>query len=427
MPNELTVFAPVRPGQEHALRTLLRRIGDDVRGKNLGQDEPFIDFARTRTHFARFTVLPDPDSGAGRCRLLFAAIHDGERPSYLGELVDATRGMDAIWGACEGYPGVQAFPQFIADRSVESNAFYQAFREHTLADVRRFADASRDFDSGVSSSDREDSTDSGNPALAFFRRVLSFQFFLKQISFLKRVSRTAMEMFVVGWRHGFWNSFRAGLEIAASLSRIRPIRWINWITRNRMPPLTTNYSEVSLDGCSECVPQSASDEVVDPAEQWRMQGNREDRVAQNQLTLVTVTSPSRLRRQRAVMALIHLYSRRVSKPGLLAGISTIHFVRWTIIDNGKRLIMISDYDGSWEAYIEEFAAMILSGLDAIWSGSEGFPRNGARDLPAFKRFLRCRQYQADVFYSGYPRETVLNLLESRKRPLAARNQVPHVQ
>ena len=44
-------------------------------------------------------------------------------------------------------------------------------------------------------------------------------------------------------------------------------------------------------------------------------------------------------------------------------------------------MMVSDYDGSWESYIDEFAEMILSGLDAIWETSYGYPPDGARDLP----------------------------------------------
>ena len=56
-------------------------------------------------------------------------------------------------------------------------------------------------------------------------------------------------------------------------------------------------------------------------------------------------------------------------PGSQIGISTIHFVRWLVIDDGRRLMMLSDYDGSWESYIDEFAELILSGLDAIWETS----------------------------------------------------------
>jgi len=57
--------------------------------------------------------------------------------------------------------------------------------------------------------------------------------------------------------------------------------------------------------------------------------------------------------------------------------------------------------------------MILSGLDAIWETSYGYPPDGARDLPALKRFLRSHQVPSEVFYSAYPEETVLNIANDR--------------
>ena len=104
-------------------------------------------------------------------------------------------------------------------------------------------------------------------------------------------------------------------------------------------------------------------------------------MSQNQLTLVTVIRHGEIDRVRAVMAAIDSYARRLSPPGSLIGISTIHFVRWLVIDNGRRLMMVSDYDGSWENYIDEFAEMILSGLDAIWETALGLPA-GRRAGPA---------------------------------------------
>ena len=140
---------------------------------------------------------------------------------------------------------------------------------------------------------------------------------------------------------------------------------------------------------------------------------REDVVAQNQLTLITVVRAGQADRVRAVMSAIDSYSKRLAPPGSLIGISTIHFVRWLLIDNGRRLMLLSDYDGSWENYIDEFAELILSGLDAIWETSYGYPPDGASDLMAFKRFLRSHQVPSDVFYSAYPEETVLNIVKDR--------------
>jgi hypothetical protein len=113
------------------------------------------------------------------------------------------------------------------------------------------------------------------------------------------------------------------------------------------------------------------------------------------------------------MSAIDSYSKRLAPPGSLTGVSTIHFVRWLLLDDGQRLMMVSDYDGSWESYIDEFAELILSGLDAIWEGSDGYPPDGARDLPAFKQFLRSHQVPSEVFYSAYPEETVLNIVNDR--------------
>jgi hypothetical protein len=59
--------------------------------------------------------------------------------------------------------------------------------------------------------------------------------------------------------------------------------------------------------------------------------------------------------------------------------------------------------------------MILSGLDAIWETSFGMPTDGARDLPAFKRFLRIHQVPSDIFFAAYPDETVLNIMTDLAR------------
>jgi hypothetical protein len=96
------------------------------------------------------------------------------------------------------------------------------------------------------------------------------------------------------------------------------------------------------------------------------------------------------------------------------GISTIHTVRWAILDDGKRLLLASNYDGPWQNYIDEFAELILSGLDAIWESSHGYPESGAQDVEALKNFLRCHQAPANAFYSAYPDATLLNILDARQ-------------
>ena len=65
-----------------------------------------------------------------------------------------------------------------------------------------------------------------------------------------------------------------------------------------------------------------------------------------------------------------------SLAGSLGGITSIHFGRWVLIDEGKparRLVFMSDYDGSWESYLGEFVDRAAEGLSAVWSNTEDFP------------------------------------------------------
>ena len=173
------------------------------------------------------------------------------------------------------------------------------------------------------------------------------------------------------------------------------------------------YSSVDIDNCAVPVPIVPNAQI--PLDPDRPPPTfREDVVTQNQLTLITQVREGQADRVGAVLSAIDSHAKRLAPDGSLIGISTIHFVRWLLIDDGRRLMMLSDYDGSWENYIDEFAELILSGLDAIWETSHGYPPDGARDLPAFKRFLRSHQVPSDVYFSAYPEETVLNIGNDRE-------------
>jgi hypothetical protein len=405
MPRTLIVLAPIRRGEEEPLRAILRPIGDDIRGRRLDTraDNPRIEFLRSRQiHFARFAILGDPDRGPDRKRLLYSANYDGELESHLAELTAITSDMDAIWSRCETYTGAAEFASFIHAHAHEPDTFYIAFRDETVDSIRaaialrRHAQTLADADSaGLLPATRP------RPSIA------------EALQWLIRALPVVIDVVRAVTRHGFVNVIRGTQQIVASLNRYALFRVLNRFTRNRMPPQQSPYSSVSLDNCAVPAPLVPGDEVTAESDRQTPPTFREDVVTQNQLTLVTVVKPEHEKRVRAVMAAIDSYATRMAPPGSLIGISTIHFVKWLVIDNGRRLMMVSDYDGSWENYIDEFAEMILSGLDAIWETSYGYPPDGARDLPAFKRFLRSHQVPSEVFFSAYPDETVLNIISDR--------------
>lgn len=411
-PQCLNVLAPIAPGRETALREILRTIGDDVTGRHRsGTDtRPHIAFVRSRTiHFARFAVLNDPDRGPGRTRLLFASVFDGSLEAHLGELVTITSDMAAIWGACEGYTGVAGFPAFMRAHAHESAAYYIAFREESVASIGAVIDARR------ARHYLQDGGDGRIPAVGSVPAHDSHAVIGRLAAGFRRFARAAplvLDVVRAIARCGLGNVFFGTRRITASLDRYLAVRIFNRLTLNSIPPRRSPFSSVSLDHCAAVTPLAPHDEI--PAAATAVApAFREDAVVQNQLTVVTVVDPRSVDRVRAVMAAIDSYAKRLSPAGSLIGISTIHFVRWVLIDGGRRLMLVSDYDGSWESYIDEFAEMILTGLDAIWETSYGMPADGARDLSGFKRFLRSHQVPSDVFFAAYPDETVLNISADR--------------
>ena len=403
----MTVLAALHPGAERPLRILLRAMGDDIKGlrRSPSSLHPYVDFARSRAiHFARFSIVDDPDRGPGRMRLLYASVYDGDLDSHLTELVTITSDLQAIWGGCEGYTGVEGFPEFVSQCMQRPEAYYIAFRDETVGSIHRAIAARRDAQ-----------TARDRIALPLSAGHRSLAQVLQQIARALPLAADVVRA-VVGF--GFTTVFLATQKLTVTLDRYPVFRLLNALTGNRLPPLRTPFSSVTTDNCAAPAPLATGDEI--PSVVATVQpGFREDVVSQNQLTLVTVVDPAKVERVRAVMAAINSFATRLSPAGSLIGISTIHFVRWLLIDNGRRLMMVSDYDGSWESYIDEFAEMILSGLDAIWDTSIGYPPDGARDLPAFKRFLRSHQVPSEVFFSAYPDETVLNIRDDTMSARAA--------
>jgi hypothetical protein len=395
--NGLIVIAPVKPGADARLRATLNAIGHDVKGKRLkvGVLEPHIDFLASRTiHFARMALLDDPNVGPGRARLLLVTDYDGSWGDHVKDLFRITAQPEEIWGCCEGYTDGDRFPVFIRRYTVRPQAYYIAFRGVTLEHIRS-ALAARAKSTAPQLNLPPGSLTAS--ILAIFGDLLRFPF-------------AFLDVPGILWRRGPVNTLLAARRINATLDRVWWARLFNLVTLNQYPPPPHRYSSAPVDTAAGCAPATPEDEVTREAD--RDQAPAEDAVAQNQLTLLTVVRPDQLPRLRAVLDLIELYARRLTEQGSLVGISTIHTVRWALIDGGERLLFASNYDGTWEAYIDEFAELILSGLDALWEGSYGFPELGAKDLAALKHFLRCHQVPANVFYSAYPAATVPNISDA---------------
>lgn len=98
----------------------------------------------------------------------------------------------------------------------------------------------------------------------------------------------------------------------------------------------------------------------------------------------------------------------------LMGLSLIHFARWVIIkrdqwppgEHGRPkidndyMLFCSNFNGTWDQYIDAFSDGIPGGLDLFWYSSTGYPHS--IPITPFKSYIRHNQIDTDYYYNATP-------------------------
>lgn len=98
----------------------------------------------------------------------------------------------------------------------------------------------------------------------------------------------------------------------------------------------------------------------------------------------------------------------------LLGLSIIHFARWVVIrredwpDLGQPkeallndyMLFISNFNGTWDQYIDAFADGLPSGLDLFWYSSTRYPKS--IPISGFKNYIRANQIDTSYYYNATP-------------------------
>lgn len=385
----LTFVAKVDPAKIPGLKELLAGMAKDVEGNAL------IPFPKLRLlHFASLVINEDPEFPC----LVFENNFDGPLDPYLEDLYDhASEGLHQIYGYCSDYSVASATDKaqlisYLRAHVVYPNAYHignvgrSAERTHREDALR---DGLEDFLDGVVAQGNIGSPGSIRQKVqAFVQSQPAFAWAAKV-----ELRQTAMEHFMPRF-----NLVIAGL-IALLLSPVLiplAIVWLimlRWTETHEAPP-----ADLRID-------THHTKDLV----------KREDfpHIVQNHMCHITIVKPGAFRRVtlRGVLWLINLIARTSDK-GELSGIPSIHFAHWSIVDNGKRLLFVSNFDGSWENYLDDFIDKASNGLTGVWSNTVDFPKarflilDGSRDGSRFKAAARAKQTYTNVWYSGYKQLTV---------------------
>jgi hypothetical protein len=98
----------------------------------------------------------------------------------------------------------------------------------------------------------------------------------------------------------------------------------------------------------------------------------------------------------------------------LLGLSIIHFARWVIIKRGQwpdlgqgkqvlkndYMLFCSNFNGTWDQYIDAFSDGIPDGLDLLWISSTKYPHSVP--ISPFKDYIRANQIDTDYYYNSVP-------------------------
>ncbi|MFH8386057.1 hypothetical protein ACH4E7_34915 [Kitasatospora sp. NPDC018058] len=89
-----------------------------------------------------------------------------------------------------------------------------------------------------------------------------------------------------------------------------------------------------------------------------------------------------------------------------ARIGTLHDARWVLFDDDTCLMSATNFDGDWDAYIDDFAAQIPEIFDTILEHTGDYP--GIKD-PDIKDHIVAHQATACSYFRTIPDTTVKDL------------------
>jgi len=364
-------------------------MGSDV------EHNPYIPFPDLKLlHFA--SLVLNVDLGYGPY-LVFENNFDGPLEPYLEDLyAHASEGLHTIYSYCVDYRVAEAANKaqllsYLRAHVVRPNAYH-------IGNVGR--SVARTHEESILRDGLENFLDevveqgTVGPASSIRQRVQAFVRGQPTLAWATRVEprQTAIERFIPRLK------IAIAAAIALLLLPLLILLAIVWI--------------VMLRWTETLEPPPADLDVKDHVKELV---KREDRthIVQNHMCSITTVKPGVFRRAtlRGILWLVNLLARTSDK-GELSGIPSIHFAHWSLIDNGRRLLFVSNFDGSWENYLDDFIDKASTGLTAIWSNTVGFPRTswlvreGARDGSRFKANARDKQTYTNAWYSAYKPLTV---------------------
>jgi len=401
--GQFTVVAPIAAGREPELRSLLLTmnslpgVADPCNGL-----VPFGAFPQL--HFARFVILDDPTVddievyGVPPPRLpaYLALIGDCDGPTAacLADLArKAGAGLTRIFSHCSDFVIGSDVLAWMRAHDLPIAASYVNWVGRTVRQIKQESALQQVL------SARVDRTLLEVPGEARQRWREMVGFVRTEVE-ARRLTLTPPEPTPLNWLLAKWLNLVWSLLIALLASPVLLV----------LSPLLI-FKLRSLEKSDPEVCPRPSSALLKELQ------NLEDQDVTNQYTAFGSAKPGAFRRWliTVVLAVIQFTARHIFTRGYLARVQTIHFARWVFVDDKRRVLFTSNYDGGHQAYMDDFINKVAWGLNVAFSSGVGWPhtdfllKRGARRENFFKYFQRRHQLPTQVWYKAYPGLTLSDM------------------
>ena len=403
--SHVLVIAPVKMDRKAELCSLLESMNS-----HSGQADPanpLVPFGQfEQIHFARFVILEDQTLDDIHnlygvpfvdypLTLAFFADFDGSANDFRADLAGrAGGGLQRIFSFCEGFTPGTDVAQWMKEHENPAAAMYMNWRGRTVKDIYEENNLRLAIENHLQENEQEFSGKAPEQVHKALRQFVTRKIY-RNILTLTQPKRTP-----IGW-------------------------WLrNLIHLIGVPLILLVFAPFLVLYLPVFIYQLRSREKTDPvyaprvSPEWEATlGNLEDYDVTNQFTVMGAIKPGLFRRlvMSFVLWLVNYTARHIYIRGHLARISTIHAARWVFLNQKRRMVFASNYDGSLDSYMDDFINKVAWGLNIVFSNGVSYPTtnwlvlDGAKDEQKYKSVLRRHQLPTNVWYKAYPGLTVFDL------------------
>ena len=415
--SNFMVVAPILADRIEALKSLLESMtGSPGMANPKNQILPFGSFEEI--HYSRFVILDDRTlddfTAFGKpvpaypVALAFTVDCDGSVEDCISHLVrDAAAGLRQIFSHCEHFTAETDLVTWMTRRLQPSSASYVNWVGRTVRQVREEA-VLREFllrsidNAGIKTAPAQD-----------IHKELAGR--AREALDAGALVLTPPQTTPFAWQvHNGLHCLSLPLGILAVVILVCLFPWL-------LVPLA--LAAVFFVWLLRRYEKSEPEIIVRmPPQHSQMLARLEDHDVTNQFTVLGSVKPTLFRSVTLTVILwvVDYGARHIYNAGRLGRIQTIHFARWAFLNNKERVLFLSNYDGSLEAYMDDFINKVGWGLNLVFSNGIGYPRthwlvqDGSKSEQLFKYTLRRHQLPTEVWYKAYPGLTAFDLARNAR-------------